>query len=282
VGQGQRTRQPSRKVLDNVATESLLREERSCRLSNQHRTTSSEAPDPPRHRTKKTRRGSSHQASTASDTAPAQKPSASSRFKRTDRAEAIQMCDFTSLASINHWFPAYVGKGQINIPLLLLSQCSSNKAKAKAIYEWRMLSRLQQLDKMKEALIISQEQYTRLRSDSAVATAPAKTALERAREREYISDGHTEMSTEFMLVLQAEEEKDGFLSSPPRGSTENRLSNKQIQRLADKRIREIKNNKQRAEKRKLEADKKVCLQLFCLSVAPILTAILFDRQSQVG
>jgi hypothetical protein len=83
---------------------------------------------------------------------------ASSRFKRTDRNEAIERCDFTSLASINFWFPTYASKGQINIPLVLLSHLFSNKAKAKAIREWRMLSKLQQLDKMKDTLLISQQQ----------------------------------------------------------------------------------------------------------------------------
>ena len=50
---------------------------------------------------------------------------------------------------------------------------------------------------------------------SAVEPAPTKTALEQARELKYVSDGHTKMSTEFMRVLQAEEEAEGFLSSPP-------------------------------------------------------------------
>jgi hypothetical protein len=58
---------------------------------------------------------------------------------------------------------------------------------------------------------------------------------------------------EFMCVLQAEEEAEGVLSSSPLGSTEPRLSNKQIQSLASKHIRDAKNNKQRAEKRDHEA-----------------------------
>jgi ribosomal protein L29 len=49
---------------------------------------------------------------------------------------------------------------------------------AKTIREWRMLSRLQQHDKMKDALLISRQQIARINTVSAVEPAATKTALE--------------------------------------------------------------------------------------------------------
>jgi hypothetical protein len=126
-----RVPKPSAKVLDNQAQEGRLQDDRSDRQAKRQRTAPSEASKAPPPAAVKPKPAHKGKGSTAFDAAPAQKPSASSRFKRTDSNEATERCDFTSLASINFWFPTYAGKSQINIPLVLLSHLSSDKAKAK-------------------------------------------------------------------------------------------------------------------------------------------------------
>jgi hypothetical protein len=69
------------------------------------------------------------------------------RFKqshRPDASEARARCDFTSVESINHWFPPYSGKGTFNCPFSLIQQAVDQKGRATIVREWRMLTTKQQ------------------------------------------------------------------------------------------------------------------------------------------
>lgn len=259
TGRSSRKRNPSRKFLENAATESLLQDEVGSRPTKKRRPSPSDVPPASSGDSGTTEHVATEQDSNVprKKRRPSrQKTSSSNRFKRTDRKEALERCNFSDTQSINLWYKPYKGKGQINVPMYFLSQLTSKDAKAKFVREWRMLSTDQQIEKMEAANLLSAAESEQLRVNAV--KPPTKSKLDRLRDKDYVA-GEDEMDEEFQLVLGAEEEQEGFLSPK-------RLSNKQIYTAAKKRVREKAFNKKRREQRKSNADEKVSICFICFFV----------------
>jgi hypothetical protein len=86
----------------------------------------------------------------AADPQVVDKPSnlAADCLKRADQGEALSRCNFLDHDSINEHYPAYVGKGTFNCPLLMINAATTKSGKARIILDWRMLTPKQQKEKL--------------------------------------------------------------------------------------------------------------------------------------
>lgn len=250
-----RPRKPSQKVVDNEATESLIRQEREAQPSRRRQSTSS----------KRAQKTSSRKPT---DQPPAEPAVNQLNLRRVDRKKALELCDFRDPSSINQYYPPHKSKGQFNPPLFFISEYHSREAKAKFVLEWRTLSTDQQRAKMEDAIRLSNDGSL---MERAVPKAK-KTRLDRDREKEYSAgdDSKNDMAA-FWRVLDAEEAEEGFPS----------LSNRAIVSEAKRNISRHKAYKKKAEERKRKAADKVRIMyyLFCIFIIIcFLTVYLFLKR----
>jgi hypothetical protein len=77
---------------------------------------------------------------------------------RPNYMEARERCDFSSIESVNLWFPPYSSRGAFNCPLSLINALDTRKGKSLVVRDWRKLSTKQQLEKWDSILLAQQQQ----------------------------------------------------------------------------------------------------------------------------
>lgn len=137
-GRSSRKRQPSRKFLENAATEALVHQENPSKPIKRRDGSSSRPPTARKSNT--TAVQSIRQSSSPTQDGLLQRPLMPSiqhlNTRRASQKTALESCNFTSFISVNEHFKAHKGKGSYNVPRHLLDQCSTDKAKAKCVKEW--------------------------------------------------------------------------------------------------------------------------------------------------
>jgi hypothetical protein len=76
---------------------------------------------------------------------------------RPNYMEARRKCDFSSIESVNHWFPPYINKGKFNCPISLMNAADTRKGKSLVVRYWRKLSTKQQSEKW-DGILLAQQQ----------------------------------------------------------------------------------------------------------------------------
>ena len=115
-------------------------------------------------------------------------PSKADRFNqahRPDACEARTKCDFTSIESVNHWFPPYSGKGSFNVPFSLIGQATDPKRRATIVREWRMLTTKQQEKKWDDILAKQQKKNQRSHNPRQMSIANSPNGCDETQQPRY-------------------------------------------------------------------------------------------------